>query len=154
MPKRQLKKSPARKPVKRAIVATLDPATLAQLAARNENRSEQIRLDLSRYYQLLAEARIQLRQLLTPAELSAIIDIQNGHWYAEYIAAREITANIEDGCRFEGLDTKWGIDGPTLIAKLNTLDPLSLHALADATQRFWQAVGEGDERRPPHRALD
>lgn len=156
MPKKQIPTLTARKPDtrKKPIAITIDPAILEQLDQRGDNRSEQIRMDLSRYYRLLAEARGRLRTLLTPAELSAIIDIQNGHWYHERLDLAEITANVADGCRLEGLDKKWNIDGSALLDKLRTLDLLSVHALTDATQRFWHAVGEGDHTRDPARALD
>lgn len=156
MPKKQPPTLTARKPDqrKKPIAITIDPAILDQLDARGDNRSEQIRTDLSRYYRLLAEARARLRELLTPAELSAIIDIQNGHWYHERLEAIEIWANVEDGCRLDGLAEKWKIDGPALVEKLRGLDLLSVHALTDATQRFWHAVGEGDHTRDPARALD
>lgn len=136
------------------ISITIDPDLLTQIDLRGENRSEILRTDLSRYYRLLAEARTRLRDLLAPAELSAIIDVQNGHWYGERLHADEIFANVEDGCRLEGLHRKWVIDGPALVEKLKTLDLLAVHALADATQRFWRAVGEGDHTRDPARALD
>ncbi|NGZ09724.1 MAG: hypothetical protein CV088_10110 [Nitrospira sp. LK70] len=37
------------------------------------------------------------------------------------------------------------MDSPTII---------SVHALADATQRFWHAVGQGDSRCDPRQALE
>jgi hypothetical protein len=111
-------------------------------------------VDLSRYYRLLAEARTRLREILTPAELAAIIDVQNGHWYHERLDPVEIWANVEGGCRLEGLDTRHKIDGPALVEKLQSLDLLQVHALADATVRFWHAVGEGDAFRDPRKALD
>lgn len=127
---------------------------LAWIDERADNRSEQINGDLTRYYRLLAEGRSALRELLSPAEISAIIDVQNGHWYATKLYADEIWANVEDGCRLDGLAEKWAIDGPALVAKLQALDLWQVHALADATQRFWHAVGGGDHTREPARALE
>lgn len=141
-------------PWKTPVSVTLPPELLREIDARGENRSEIVRADLGRYYRLLAEARGRLRGILTPDELCAIIDEMNGHWYAEAIDHGEITANVEDGCRLEGFDKKWGIDGAALVRKLRDLDLLAVHALADATQRFWQADGGGDERRDPRRTLE
>lgn len=147
--------SPRRPPTTRTPISiTIEPALLTQLDARGENRSQQVTQDLGRYYRLLADARTRLRAILARAELCAIIDIQNGHRYSAPLYADEILANVEDGCRLEGFDQKWEIDGPGLAKKLKTLDLLAVHALADATQRFWHAVGVGDERRDPARALD
>lgn len=146
---------PKSRPTRREKLSiTIDAALLPELDARGDERSGVIRADLCRYYRLLAEARTRLRELLTPAELSAIVDIQNGHWYQELLYADEIWANVEDGCRLEGLAEKWHIDGPALVEKLKQLPLLEVHALADATQQFWQAVGEGDSTRDSARALD
>ena len=150
-PSLTLKKRATRK---RITPITIDEPLLARIDERWDNRSEAIRTDLGRYYRLLAEARATLREILTPDELAAIVDVQNGHWYQGRLDGSEIWANVEDGCRLEGLADKWSIDGPALVTKLRGLDLLAVHALADATQRFWHAVGAGDERRDPRRALD
>ena len=144
------KKTELRKP----ISVTIEPEVLAWIDERGDNRSEQINSHLTRYYQLLSEARRSLRALLSPAELSAIIDVQNGHWYAPRLSHYEISANIEDACRLDGLAEKWSIDGPALAATITALDLWQIHALCDATERFWHAVGEGDHRRDPARALE
>lgn len=133
---------------------TIDSELLPELDARGEERSGVIRTDLGRYYRLLADARTRLRDLLTSAELSAVIDVQNGHWYADILYADEIWANVEDGCRLEGLAEKWQIDGPALVEKLKRLPLLEVHALADATVRFWHRVGQGESSLDPARALE
>jgi len=140
--------------VREKLSITIEPEVLALIDARADNRSEQINGDLLRYYRLLAEARTSLRALLPPAELYAILDVQNGHWYAPRLSHHEITANVEDACRLDGLADKWSIDGSALVAKLTALDLWQITALADATVRFWRAVGEGDHGRDPARALE
>lgn len=139
---------------KKPISITIEPEVLDWLDERGDNRSEGVTRDLTRYYRLLAEARTTLRDKISPAELSAIIDVQNGHWYAKKLHADEIWANVEDGCRLDGLAAKWDIDGPALVEKLKTLDLSCVHALSDATERFWQAVGHGDHQRDPAISLD
>lgn len=121
---------------------------------RADNRSEQINGDLTRYYRLLAEARTQLRTRLSSSEIAAIIDVQNGHIYAPRLSHYEISANIEDACRLDGLAEKWSIDGRVLVETLQAMDLWQITALADATERFWHAVGEGNHKMDPARALD
>ena len=140
--------------IRAKLSITIQPDVLASIDERADNRSEQINSDLTRYYRLVAEARASLRTLLSPAELSAIIDVQNGHWYAPRLSHQEITANIDDACRLDGLAEKWRIDGATLVAKLMPLDLWQITALCDATERLWHGVGEGDHTRDPARALD
>jgi hypothetical protein len=140
---------------KQKLSISLDAALLPDLDARGKDRSAILSRDLTRYYRLLAAARAQVREILTPGELSAIMDVQNGHWYRPgLLRADEIWANVEDGCRLDGLDKKWSVDGPALVEKLKTLSLIEVHALADATDRFWHAVGPGDGRCDPARALD
>lgn len=147
--------TPKKKKTRRQHVnLTLDPEIVEQVALRGDVRSEIISQDLGRYYRLLADARMRLREQFTPKELGAIIDTQNGYWYHPRLEASEIWANVEDGCRLNGLAQKWGIDGAVLVQKLQSLDLLAVHALADATTRFWHAVGQGDERREPKGVLD
>jgi hypothetical protein len=144
----------AKRREKQKLSISLDAALLPELAARGEERSAVLSRDLARYYALLREARVALRERLTPAELSAILDVQNGHWYRPgLLDAGEIWANVEDGCRLDGLDKKWGIDGAVLVEKLKVLSPIEVHALADATERFWESVSR-DEKPEIERALD
>ena len=139
---------------KEKLSISIEAALLPELDARGEERSTVLSRDLIRYYALLREARAQVRESLTPAELSAILDVQNGHWYGQgLLRGEEIWANIEDGCRLDGLAEKWEIDGSALVATLQALEPWHIHALADAIERFWEAVGR-DENPPLERALD
>lgn len=144
------KKTALRKPTS----VTIDPAVLAQLDERGDNRSEQISGDLTRYYRLLAEVRPALRERITPAELSLILDACNG-WAMEADAPRHLWMEISDSIRFNSLDAKWAVqDGAGLVQRLRDLTWLESLALCDAVERFWQAVGEGDHTRDPARALD
>lgn len=133
---------------------TLAPRLCQEIALRGDVCSGVIGQGLARYYALLREARGRLREQLTPTELSAILDVLNGHWWSEQLCVVEIWATIEDGCRLDGLAQKWNIDGPALIAKIKRLDLVAVHALADACIRFWHRVGHGESGFDPARALD
>jgi hypothetical protein len=45
-------------------------------------------------------------------------------------------------------------DASGLIKRLQELSWLESLALADAVERFWQAVQQGDQKRDPSRALE
>lgn len=144
------KKTALRKPTS----ITIDPAVWAQIDARGDNRSERITQDLSRYYRLLAEVRPAMRERITPAELSLILDACNG-WAMEADAPRHLWMEIADSIRLNGADKKWEVaDAAGLVQRLRDLTWLESLALCDAVERFWQAVGEGDHTRDPARALD
>lgn len=96
-----------------------------------------------RYRTLLDHALADLR--LTEAEASAICDVLNGTWLLED-TWRHIAMEVEDGDRLNGLGRKWGIDGRALARRLSECSLVELCAIADASERFWAAVGDGDQR--------
>lgn len=144
------KKTVLRKPTS----VTIDPAVLAQIDERGDNRSEQISGDLSRYYRLLAEVRIMLRERLSQAELALILDACNG-WMMDIASPAYLWMEVADAIRLNGIDKKWEVEaGSDLVQRLRNLSILESIALADAIARWWHAVGEGDATRDPARALD
>ena len=141
--------------LKKPISITLDPALIATLDLRGDNRSDRVAQDLTRYYRLLAETRPTLRERFQPAELALILDACNGWWITSPEDCRSVWHNVEDAIRLDALDTKWAVaDGVGLVQRLRDLTWLESLALCDAIERFWHAVGEGDHRRDPARALD
>lgn len=121
---------------------------LGEIDARGErgavNRSGTINRDLERYYEILRYGRQALRDRLSTAEIAAILDNLNGCWLSEPVSVRLIYANVEDGLA-EGLAKKWQIDGPALVAKLKALSFAESCALADASERWWNRVGNGEQ---------
>ncbi len=122
--------------------------TLNEIDSRGErgaaNRSGVIDRDLTRYYEILKYGRQSLRDALSVAEISAILDNLNGVWLSEPVSIRLIYANFADGLE-EGLAEKWKIDGPALVEKLKSLPFDELCALADAAERWWNRVANGEQ---------
>lgn len=128
---------------------TLDASVLAELAGRSGNgqsRSGRINADLARYYESLKRARSALRSRFNAGELSAIADVCNGTWYEPH-AIPLLYASVEDALG-DGLAQKWSIDGATLVAKLREISYTEAAALVDAAERYWQAVGSGEQPDP------
>lgn len=121
---------------------------LSEIDARGErgaaNRSGVINRDLERYYETLKYGRQSLRDRLSTGEVSAILDNLNGCWLAEPVSIRLIYANVADGLD-DGLAEKWNIDGPALVRKLKNLSFAELCALADAAERWWNRVANGEQ---------
>lgn len=121
---------------------------LGEIDARGErgaaNRSGVIDRDLTRYYEILRYGRQSLRERLSTAEISAILDNLNGVWLSEPVSIRLIHANVADGLE-EGLAEKWKIDGPALVEKLKSLTFAESCALADAVERWWNRVGNSEQ---------
>ena len=140
--------------VREKISLTLEPEVLAWVDERADNRSEQINGDLTRYYRLLAKARPALRERLSPAELSLILDACNG-WMMDFASPGYIWMEVADSIRLNGLHTKWKVENPDgLVQRLRALSWMESMALADAIARWWHAVGAGDHTREAARALE
>lgn len=109
-----------------------------------ENVSGAISRDLERYYAALERARKSLREKLSTAEVSAVLDNLNGVWHAEPFSIGLIYANVADGLE-DGLAEKWKIDGPALVAKLKALSFSESAALVDCAERWWNRVANQEK---------
>jgi hypothetical protein len=122
----------------------LDPIVVDELNRRQDVvPGHALNRDLSRYYTALRQARAELREKLSGAELSAVLDVLNGHWFAEAGSVAYIALEVADACRLNGLDEKWQINGPYLVGLLQALTYIEAAALADAAERWWARVGAG-----------
>lgn len=120
------------------------------LAARAGSRLPLNRVaarDLDRYYAVLADELARLR--LTRDEAMLILDSLNGT--VEIVpesAYINLWAGIADGIRLDRLHEKWGVEGSALVARLQGLSLAGALAVVDASERYWQAVGRGEQPQP------
>ena len=56
-------------------------------------------------------------------------------------------AGIADG--MNRLGPKWGVDGRSLLARIHALPYAGIVALVDEAERYWAAVGRGEDPRVP-----
>lgn len=89
--------------------------------------------DLERYYHLLRQSL----PAFSEAEASLLVDACNG-WLIEPHTARLLWAEVADAISLDGLDRKWDVDGPALVARLRNLTPSEALAACDAIERFWR----------------
>lgn len=111
-------------------------------SARTGERSGIISEALERYFYMLARASAGLRGILSREEVSLVADACNGTLWQSW-SVPHLAAEIQDAVRLDALDEKWGVDGPSLIAKLQALDIASIYALVDAVERYWSRVEQG-----------
>ena len=119
---------------------------LSKLPQTQGNLSGAIDKHLRRLWALCDIALSQLHNRFSQTEMSLIIDVLNGtimpeeairHWPAL------LAQDVEDGCRLDGLDKKWGVDASALSSKVESLTTLEGVALVMFAERFWDMVGEG-----------
>ncbi len=100
------------------------------------------RRDLERYYALLERELAQLH--LSEGEALLLCDAGNG-LLSEPQTMQLLWAQVDDAIRLEGLDRKWDVDGPALVAQLRALTPGQAFAVTDAIERFWTSA-DADSR--------
>lgn len=125
-------------------------------ARRIEAQLERAERDLDRYQALMVQGRATLREKFVVKELAALVDVFNGHWFAQpsAIAGEALVAEVEDAIHLNGLDQKWELSGPALLYTLRGLSALEAMALADAVERWWARVGAGEQDLEPAALLD
>ncbi len=100
-----------------------------------------------RYIALLAEARRDLRPQLSAQECGLILDACNGVAFLDAFSVRLLPEGVRDAVEMDGLDRKWQVDGPALLAKLQATTFTQRMALVDAIGRWWNRTTEGGD--PP-----
>ena len=110
-------------------------------------RKEQTEAELVRYHALLKLGRAAVLSVLSENELWLIFDVCNGTMFcADTLLG--LWMGVEDGCRLDGLDRKWDVDGPALVEKLKAADSVTTFALVDAIEQFWRADQPQDCCKP------
>lgn len=121
----------------------LRPGVATELKARESpstSRSQVVNRDLDRLYALYRRVLPEIQFSVPEAML--IVDALNGTVFYDAGSTTLLWASIEDSIRLDGLDAKWGVDGPALVKKIRSLTPAQTLAVVDAAERFWAAVPE------------
>jgi hypothetical protein len=84
-------------------------------------------------------ANRELKNVFTKAELSAIVDNENGTMIGiRYWGNKQMFLySLEDGINLDGLDKKWGIKWETVKSKIEKLPDTVFLALHESIYRFW-----------------
>ncbi len=93
---------------------------------------------IERYRWLLERG---LREIhLTYGEAGMIVDSMNGTSFDSMTEGIRsgFTHNLSDCVHLEGWDKKWEVDWVTLKTKLENASDLTLFAIVDAAERFWE----------------
>ena len=94
--------------------------------------------DLDRYRLILNLSRPKF----AVSEACLISDALNGTLVIPEFATT-LWSEVEEAIEIEGLDTKWGVDGVSLVERLKGLTPAESWAVCEAVERFWRLDLEG-----------
>lgn len=100
-------------------------------------------IDQHRYYTLLEKERRRFD--LSVSEASLVVDALRGTVVCGPNYQEEICFTVEEACRFEELDEKWGVDPKPLLNKLAHMSPGGVMAILDAVERFWKKTNRTDQ---------
>jgi hypothetical protein len=78
---------------------------------------------------------------LTDSEWSLLRDAMNGTIHEPADMIRLFADGIEDAIRLDGLDVKWGVDGPALLHRLRALSFAEAVAVVEAVEGWWATQG-------------
>ncbi len=96
--------------------------------------------DLERYYATLKASLLDVE--LSEQEACLIVDACNGLLVEPHTVGL-LWAQIDDAIRLDGLDRKWGVDGPALVEKIRRWTYAENLAVQDAAERAWNMVSAG-----------
>lgn len=117
---------------------------IAALTERGDKLASTLREIIDRYLELLARGRAIAARELSVDQVALVADALNGTWM-QADTIHLLYAEVEDAIKLDGLDTKWGVDGRWLIARLRSLPDHVTAALVDAIERFRTRVGRGEQ---------
>lgn len=112
-----------------------------EIEKRGENRSEVICRDLERLYTMYR--RTMRRQLITIEEACLLTDLLNAT-LSTADSAHMLWGSVLDGCKFDKLDEKWGVDGEKLTEKVKNMHEFECMALIDCAERFLEEESKDD----------
>ena len=118
----------------------LSQAEIAWLSRYGQAFSSQIREDLALLKEAIRHGESALAEKFTAAEACLLCDVLNGHLFTPQFFTslpQMLAAEIEDGCRLDGLAEKWDTDGPSLVAKCASLTPWEAYTVHHLVRIFW-----------------
>ncbi len=121
----------------------LSPAAEACIT-RHENKSQGINLAVEAWLACEGQARRKLKGKFTVSELCSFIDLLNSS-IIPVTYADSFRHEFEDGCSFENLEEKWGIEKGVVLEKLDTMSMAEYIVLVLWAREFWDNPEQGPE---------
>lgn len=109
------------------------------------NRSWTVSRQLERYFDMIDWNKRELRNILSDAEISLILDTFNGIAFADTVSIRYAWHEVADAIEMDRLDEKWKVDGKALVEKMKAMSFGHLIALVDSVEIWWNRVGNGEQ---------
>lgn len=99
---------------------------------------------LESFPELYKRGLLELKGRFTRGELLFIVDVYNATMLTPGMPM--LDAQVSDGIALDGLDKKWGIDGPALVKKVEGLTSFQATVLEIWANGYWYARTGGELR--------
>jgi hypothetical protein len=106
------------------------------------SRNQGIEYALEAWPVLCKRALVELQGKFSVDELRLLIDVFNGTALTPSMAGQHIATQVADAIALDGLDQKWGIDGPRMMSRLKRLAPIMLASLEIWANGYWYTKPE------------
>ena len=117
------------------ITVRMTPA-VEKYIGETKNKSQKANYAIEAWIASEKEARRSLKGLFTAPELCALIDILNAT-IIDVAHANSLRYEFEDACSLDGMDSKWGLDKASTLAKMDALTMPQWIVLAQWAAAFW-----------------
>ncbi len=117
-------------------------ARIKNRAAQDVAFSAQIQDDLSLCWAMLDRGLATARKKITRREAKLLLDVQNSTFFDSSQVSIWLHGGlhhqVSDGIALDGMDKKWEIDGPALLAKIAALTDMETIAMLDWCRWMWR----------------
>lgn len=113
----------------------------------NVNLSAQLREDMQTFQEIVTTAERGLNEHFEFSEAMLIVDVLNSFYFlpGHFPSLPEIlAAEVDDGCRLNGLGLKWQLNREAIVKKLQALTPIEAYAVFHMARIVWAMNGEGN----------
>jgi len=81
---------------------------------------------------------VDMKKAFSQPELKLIIDAYNGHMLTARFAGQGLSLGIQDSIKYDGLDSKWEIDGDALVGKIQALSLPEKMLMEAWAKGYWE----------------
>lgn len=107
----------------------------------------QLREDMQTFQEIVTTAERGLNEHFEFSEAMLIVDVLNSFYFlpGHFPSLPEIlAAEVDDGCRLNGLGLKWQLNREAIVKKLQALTPIEAYAVFHMARIVWAMNGEGN----------
>lgn len=130
----------------RTVNLRLPEEMVEYLTRNNDSINQAVIAEINAIKRIRTVAMGELKGLFTSQEWLFMADAFNGTIIDDVFCANKgaFIAGCEDAERYEGTASKWSVDLPTFIAKVDKLHGANIEAIYSRIKDYWEHCSEHD----------